>query len=98
MFFYVIREFGANTLHGANYPPTDRRVTHHSLWGYVATEGLLACRMGHRRILLGVDPHSLAMARSSRRGSASDADSSHETVCGRAIGVRSFTYLRGGTW
>jgi hypothetical protein len=26
----------------------------------------------------------------------SEADSSHETVCGRAIGVRSFTYLWGG--
>src|SRR5579863_431364 len=50
--------------------------------------------MGHCRVLLGVDPDSLAMARSFRRGSASDTDSSHETVCSRAIGVRNFTYLR----
>jgi hypothetical protein len=97
-FFYVIREFGTNALHGASCPPTDRRVTRHSLWGYVATEGLLVCRMGHRLILLGVDPYSLAMAPSSRRGSASDAHSSHETVCGGAIGVRSFTYLWGVHW
>src|SRR5579863_2461783 len=51
--------------------------------------------MGHRLILRGVDPYSLAMARSFRRGSAPDARSPHETVCGRAIGVRSFTYLWG---
>lgn len=61
----------------------------------VATEGLLVCRMGHRLVLLAVDPHSLAMAPSFRRGSASDAHSAHETVCGRAIGVRSFTHLGG---
>src|SRR5579863_1737919 len=90
-----MREFGANTLHRASRPPADRRVTRHSLWGYVATEGLLVCGMGHRLILRGVDPYSLAMARSFRRGSASDARSPHETVCGRAIGVRSFTYLWG---
>ena len=80
----------------ANSPSSDRRVTRHSLWDDVAAEGFLACGMGHRRILPGVDPYSLAMARSFRRGSASDADSSHETVCGRAIGVRNFTYLWGG--
>src|SRR3954449_1424059 len=94
-FFYVIREFGASTLHRASYPPSNRRVSHRSLWGHVATEGLLFCRVGHRLILVGVDPYSLAMAPSFRRGGSSDAHSAHETVCGRAIGVRSFTYLRG---
>src|SRR5579872_3025441 len=94
-FFYVIREFGAITLHGASCPPINWRVTHHSLCGYVAPEGLLVCRMGCRLILLSVDPYSLAMAPSFRRESASDGHSSHETVCGRAIGIRSFTYLCG---
>jgi hypothetical protein len=93
--FYLIREFGTSTLHGASCPLTNRRVTNHSLCSYVATEGLLACRMGHRRTLLGVDPYSVAMAPSFRRESASDSHSSNETVCDRAIGVRSFTYLWG---
>src|SRR4029077_17731050 len=88
----------SNTLHRASCPLTNRRVTHHSLCGYVATEGLLVCGMGYRPILPGVDPCSVAMAPSFRRESASDVRSSDETVCGRAIGVWSFNYLCGVHW
>jgi hypothetical protein len=91
--FYLIREFAANTLHGAGNSVTHRRVTHHSVRGHVASEGLLVRRMGHRPVLLVVDPYSVAMAPSFCHDIASDVHSSHETLCGRVIGVRSFTSL-----
>ena len=96
--FHGIREFGAHPLHRATGPLTRRRVTHHSIWGYVATESLLVRRMGHRLILLVADHHSVAMAPSFRRESTSDAHSPDESVCGRAIGVRNFDYLCGVRW